>query len=115
MTKRRKHFLIVAVLLLVAVTLQYTFWLGKNSFRTLKETQALIEAEDRHVEELQKRNNVVTAEIVDLKTTGEAMEERARMELGYVKEGETFYRVIETNEALEYSKVVVEDPDSNSE
>ncbi len=113
MTKRKKQLLLVAALLIVAATLQHTFWFGKSSYKTLKETQALIEAEDRHIEELQKRNNMVTAEIVDLKTKGEGMEERARMELGYVKEGETFYRVIETNEVREYTKVVVED--SNSE
>lgn len=96
-------------LIFVALALQFTFWYGKNSVSTLKETQALIEAEDGQLEELQKRNSVLTAEIVDLKTKGESMEERARMELGYIKEGEVFYRVVETDKAREYTKFVVPD------
>lgn len=111
MGKRNRQILFVVSLLVVAAIIQYTFWFGKNSFTTLRETQALIEAEDRHIEALRKRNNVVTAEIVDLKTKGEGLEERARMELGYVKEGEVFYRIIETDKAREYTEVVVDDPE----
>jgi len=108
MSKRSRHILIAATLLIVAVALQYTFWLGDNSYKTLKETQALIEAEDATIDELQQRNLLLTAEVVDLKTVGEAMEERARMELGYVKEGEVFYRVVESDSASAYSKPVTE-------
>ncbi len=108
MTRRKKQILVVGSLLAVAAVLQYTFWFGKNSVETLRETQNLIAAEDAHLEELRKRNQLLTAEIVDLKTVGESMEERARMELGYIKEGEVFYRVVETDDASDYSKPVVE-------
>ena len=104
MSARTKHVLIAATLLFIAASLQYTFWFGENSYQTLKETQALIEAEDATIESLRQRNSLLTAEVVDLKTDGETMEERARMEMGYVKEGEVFYRVVESDSAKTYSK-----------
>ena len=94
---------------MVAAGLQYTFWLGKNSVKTLKETEVLIAAEDAHIESLRKRNQKLVAEILDLKDAEESMEERARVELGYVKEGEVFYRVVETDNAVEYSRPVISD------
>ncbi len=108
MSKRTKRIMIVCALLVVTAVLQYTFWFGKNSYQTLKETQALIEAEDATIKKLRQRNNILSAEVVDLKTAGESMEERARMELGYVKEGEIFYRVVESENAQTYTTPVAE-------
>lgn len=93
---KNRKILIFAVVAMVAVGLQYTFWFGKNSISTLKETRFLIEAEQQRNIELARRNDVLEAEVIDLKTGEETMEERARMELGLIKEGETFYRIIET-------------------
>ncbi len=108
MTKRKKRILVTGSLVVVLFILQYTFWFGKNSMKTLKETQALITAEDTHIKDLTKRNEQLKAEIVDLKTVGESMEERARMELGYIREGEVFYRVVESDSAYEYTKPEIE-------
>ncbi len=111
MTKRNKQILITAALLIAVTVLQYTFWFGKNSVTTLKETQSLIAAEDTHITELKKRNERLKAEIIDLKTVGESMEERARTELGHVKEGEVFYRVVETDAAQMYTQPATEESD----
>ncbi len=107
-SKRSKQLIFLIVLFFIVASLQYTFWRGENSYKSLKETQALIEAEDATIEVLQQRNNLLKAEVVDLKTVGESMEERARMELGYVKEGEVFYRVVETETAKTSSNPIVE-------
>ena len=95
-----RKFLVFAVVAVVAVGLQYTFWFGKNSISTLKETRLLIDTEQERNIELVRRNEVLKAEVIDLKTGDETMEERARMELGLIKEGETFYRIIETDTTL---------------
>ena len=96
MRTKTKSLLITFIFLMLAINLQYTFWFGKNSVSTLKETKNLIEAEDTRNAELQIRNNMLKAEVMDLKNDAESMEERARMELGYIKDGETFYRVVKT-------------------
>ncbi len=98
---KHRKLLVFLVLTVMAVGLQYTFWFGKNSVTTLKETRSLIEVEQQHNVELTKRNDVLKAEVLDLQTGNETMEERARMELGLIKEGETFYRIIDTDSILD--------------
>ena len=98
---RHRRLFVFLVLVMMAISLQYAFWFGKNSVGTLKETRSLIEVEKQHNIELAKRNDVLKAEVLDLQTGNETMEERARMELGLIKEGETFYRIIETNTIIE--------------
>ncbi len=98
---KHRKFLVFLVLTVMAVGLQYAFWVGKNSVTTLEETRSLIEFEQQHNIELTNRNDVLKAEVLDLQTGNETMEERARMELGLIKEDETFYRIIETDTILE--------------
>ncbi len=98
---KNRKLLVFLVLTVMAVGLQYAFWVGKNSVTTLKETRSLIEVEQQHNIELTKRNDVLKAEVLDLQTGNETMEERARMELGLIREGETFYRIIETDTILD--------------
>ena len=98
---RHRRLFVFLVLTMMVVGLQYAFWFGKNSVSTLKETRSLIEVEQQHNIDLAKRNDVLKAEVLDLQTGNETMEERARMELGLIKEGETFYRIIETDTIFE--------------
>nr|WP_245770464.1 cell division protein FtsB [Thermomonas hydrothermalis] len=86
--------LLVALVLLLAV-LQYTFWYGSHGQREVAALQAQVAAQREENQRLQARNDALAAEVADLKSSGEAVEERARAELGMVKPGETFYRVIE--------------------
>lgn len=87
--------LILLMIALLAV-LQYRLWQGDNNFSEYVLLQTQIEAQQQSNEKLVARNQILKEEIIDLQSGTEAIEERARNELGMVKEGETFYRVIST-------------------
>ncbi len=74
--------------------LQFELWFGKNGITDFQLVDADIEVQHEANSNLQARNNEMFAEIDDLRQGLDAIEERARHELGMVKEGETFYRII---------------------
>lgn len=83
-----------AILLILLVSLQYRLWLGKNSvpdYLVLKES---VSRQKEANEKLQQRNKLLFADTDDLKLGLEAIEERARNELGMIKQDETFFRLI---------------------
>ncbi len=83
-----------AILLVLLVLLQYRLWFGKNSvpdYLALKENVLLQQSAN---EKLRQRNKLLFADTDDLKLGLEAIEERARNELGMIKENETFFRLI---------------------
>ena len=86
--------LFMLVLIFLLLLLQYHLWFGKNGlqdkYALIKEVE-IIEASNA---ELAQRNQMMFSEIEDLKRGLEAVEERARNELGLVKEGETFFRIV---------------------
>ncbi|MDV7105184.1 cell division protein FtsB [Vibrio sp. TH_r3] len=86
----------LALLLLLAV-LFYTLVWGKNGILEHQQVLNEIEVQQLVNKELSDRNAKMFAEIEDLKQGLDAIEERARNELGMVKEGETFYRIIDEN------------------
>ncbi|PWI34609.1 cell division protein FtsB [Vibrio albus] len=73
--------------------LLYTLVWGKNGWMDYSEVQSDIDIQQSVNQNLRKRNSDMFAEIDDLKQGLDAIEERARHELGMVKEGETFYRI----------------------
>jgi cell division protein FtsB len=83
------------VLTLLLLVLQYNLWIGDGSIANVMSLQRAIEAQKQENEKLRERNLALDAEVKDLKTASDAIEERARLELGMIREGETFYRVIE--------------------
>ncbi|MBA2492767.1 MAG: cell division protein FtsB [Gammaproteobacteria bacterium] len=83
------------VLGLLFVALQYQLWVGDGSQAEVWDLQRAIDAQSRENAALRERNQALAAEVIDLKTAEEAIEERARLELGMIREGETFYRVVE--------------------
>ncbi|SMY36285.1 Cell division protein FtsB [Photobacterium malacitanum] len=89
--------LFIIILLVVLAWLQYDFWDGKNGmneYTAVKESVALQQAANT---ELQQRNQQMYAEIKDLHGGKEAVEERARNDLGLIKPGETFVRILGDN------------------
>lgn len=77
------------------VALQYPLWLGDGGVTHLWRLERQIEQQKTENAQLRERNASLTAEVIDLKTGLEAIEERARAELGMVKRGERFFQVIE--------------------
>lgn len=83
-------------LLLLALLgwLQYSLWLGKNGIHDYVRVNQDVAAQQGSNAKLKARNDQLFAEIDDLNGGQEAIEERARNELGMIKPGETFYRLI---------------------
>lgn len=86
--------LIIIVLTLLLFSLQYKMWFGESSFVSLWQLGSEIELQKLDNDRLSNRNQVLEAEVNDLKTGMNAIEERARIELGMIKQDETFYQVI---------------------
>ena len=86
---------LTTVLALIFLTLQYQLWLGADSVRVLKLLDVEVEAQRSVNEELVDRNRLLEIEVLDLKNGFEAVEERARSELGMIGEGETFYLIVD--------------------
>jgi len=86
---------VLVLLVIILLGLQYSLWLGEGSLPQTWELQREIELMRQHNEAMIEENRVLAAEVADLKRGGQAIEERARSELGMIKQGEVFYQVIE--------------------
>jgi cell division protein FtsB len=83
-------------LLLMIVMLGYALTLGKGGWLHIRSLEQQIAAQKTTNQELQQRNDALSAEVQDLRKGSDALEERARVELGMVRQGETYYRLVET-------------------
>ncbi len=86
---------IIFILLGLLLLLQYRLWLGDGGIPEVLQLQDEVASVKQDVEQLKQRNQALDAEVQDLKTGLDAIEERARSELGMIKQGETYYQVIE--------------------
>ena len=85
----------IAVLLVILAGLQFRLWIGEGSFAHVNTLQAKV---DRKVSEngiKVQRNRILRTEIIELKSGLESIEEKARSEFGLIKEGETFFLLVE--------------------
>ena len=83
------------VLIILLLGLQYRLWVGDGSLAEIWTMKSKIAEQEKKNDLLKQRNQLLKAEVVDLKRGLDAVEERARMDLGMVKKGETFYRLVE--------------------
>ncbi|BBT18353.1 cell division protein FtsB [Pseudomonas sp. 1D4] len=83
------------VLILALSGLQYRLWVGDGSLAQVAELEKQIAEQKGENERLLERNRILEAEVSELKKGTETVEERARHELGMVKEGETLYQITE--------------------
>ena len=91
--------LLVLVLVVLIALLQLKYWVGPGGVRDVEALRARVAAQEAENARLIERNEVLAAEVEDLRAGKAALEERARAELGLIKQGETFYRVIEARPA----------------
>jgi len=85
---------LLALVLLLA-GLQAKLWWGEGGWSAARELRQKVNQQRVENEKLRQRNDALSAEVEDLKSGEAAVEERARSELGMIKPGETFYRVVE--------------------
>ena len=86
---------LAVILIILLLLLQIRLWFGEGSQQEVWRIKKAVAAQQAENEKLRARNKALEAEVQNLKKGLEAVEERARSELGMIKEGETFYRVIE--------------------
>jgi cell division protein FtsB len=87
--------IIFALVALLGV-LQYQLWFAPGGIVPTYHLQRSLKQQTAVNKELAIRNDQITAEIQDLKMGNEAVEERARNDLGMVKQGEVFYQIVKT-------------------
>ena len=80
---------------MLLLLLQYKLWFGDASVSDVMELKQTIKEQQANNEQIKQRNAVLAAEVEDLKTGLEAIEERARSELGMIKKDETFIHIVE--------------------
>jgi len=85
----------IFILSILLINLQYHLWFGQGSYQEYHALKQMIEQQQQEHKALKNRNDILTAEVADLKQGFSAIEERARMELGMIKRGEVFYQIIE--------------------
>src|SRR5487761_2775649 len=84
---------VTLILLALILLLQYPLWLGKGSWLKVWDIDRQVDAQKKINQQTSMRNAALDAEVRDLKNGTEAIEERARSELGMVKRDEVFFQI----------------------
>lgn len=85
----------LALLALLLVILQARLWFGEGSYRHVKSLEKDVAALKQSNAKLAERNRLMAADVKDLKQGSEAVEEIARKDLGMIRNGETFFLILE--------------------
>jgi cell division protein FtsB len=88
--------IILIVLAVMLVLVQFRFWQEVREVRSLR---AMVEEQFEENKRLEARNEALAAEVEDLRAGLEAIEERARAELGLIREGEEFFLIVDPEHA----------------
>lgn len=83
----------ILILIALVVLLQYPLWLGKGGWLRVWEVDRQLHAQREESLRLEQRNAALAAEVNDLKSGNEAIEERARFELGLTRPGEIYVQI----------------------
>ena len=88
-----RHLAVILGALIVVI--QYPLWLGKGGWLKVREHNRELAAQKEINRGMQQRNDQLDAEVRDLRQGLEAVEERARFEMGLVKQDESFFQIVE--------------------
>lgn len=83
---------------MVLLMLQYRLWVGEGSVAHRQSLKRQIETQQLENDQLKARNEALALEVKALKKGLEGVEERARQDMGMIKDGETFFMVIEPDD-----------------
>ncbi len=89
---------LLALLVALLALLQYRLWFAEGSLAEQRRLQRLVEEQAETNLQLRERNAVLEREVLELQNGTSTVEQRAREQLGLVKEGETFYQVVEKDQ-----------------
>jgi cell division protein FtsB len=85
---------LAAALAVAVLLLQYRIWVSADGVREVERLKAAVASQQAQNDQLAERNRQLAAEVRDLKTGMDALEERARSDLGMIGPNETFYQVV---------------------
>jgi cell division protein FtsB len=86
---------LMSILILLFVGLQYRLWIGEGSLAQRVELERKIQHYQEENDGLRERNRILALEVGALKSGLDAIEERAREQMGMIKEGETFFMIVD--------------------
>ena len=86
--------IVTLILFVLLILLQFKLWLGEGGFREVARLETRVESQRQQNDDLFQRNAELQAEVEDLRERLDAVEERARNELGLIKPAEQFYQVV---------------------
>lgn len=89
---------LIPILLILLAGLQYRLWVGEGSLADVVRLNDEIETQALENDRLRERNRVLATEVKGLKSGVDAVEERAREDLGMIKPDETFFMVVDPSE-----------------
>jgi len=93
------RYLILLLLILLLGLLQWKLWRGDGGLQEVRRLEQAVARQEAENRRLAERNRALAEEVLDLRSGLEAVEERARSELGMIKKDETFYQVVEEEPA----------------
>jgi cell division protein FtsB len=86
--------ILIAVLLLLLIGLQFKLWFGDGSLSEVVQLSRELETQKAKLQLLEERNQILEAQVLDLQNGLDAFEEKARNDLGMIKQEETFIQLI---------------------
>ncbi|HET6725790.1 MAG TPA: cell division protein FtsB [Gammaproteobacteria bacterium] len=111
----KARLVIGAILAALLLLMQYRLWIVEDSLPDAWALQKKVSAQKAENEQLDRRNDDLSAEVRDLKQGHDAIEARARKELGMVKSGETFYQIIRPRPIVQEQPGAQPDTDNQPE
>jgi len=90
--------ILIGVLILLLIGLQYKLWIGDGSLSEVVQLSRELEIQKEKLRLLEDKNRILEAQVLDLQSGLDAFEEKARNDLGMIKQGETFIQLIPSAE-----------------
>jgi cell division protein FtsB len=91
--------ILIGILILLLIGLQYKLWLGDGSLSEVVQLSRELDLQKEKLRVLEQRNNILEAQVLDLQNGLDAFEEKARNDLGMIKQGETFIQLIPSDQS----------------